>query len=124
MIELIIYAMILLLIQVMVPSLTGVLTGRIKNSYLFSARDEQSDLPIAGQRAKRASINLQESLPVFFVLAILSIIQNVDTSQAATVWLIARVIYLPAYMFNPPYLRTASWFVSIGALISMALDLI
>ena len=123
MIELIIYAMVLLLVQVMLPSLTGVLVGKVNNSYLLSSRDGQPDLPLAGHRAKRASLNLQESLPVFFTLAVLSIMTNTDTSQAAAIWLIARVVYVPCYMFNMFRIRTTIWFVSIGALVSMALSL-
>lgn len=124
MIELIIYAMVLLLVQVMLPSLSGVLVGKVNNSYLLSSRDGQPDLPLAGQRAKRASLNLQESLPVFFTLAVLSIITNSDTSQAAAIWLIARIIYVPFYMFDMFRMRTTIWFVSIGALVAMALPIL
>ncbi len=124
MIELIIYAMVLLLVQVMLPSLSGVLVGKVNNSYLLSSRDGQPDLPLAGQRAKRASLNLQESLPVFFTLAVLSIITNSDTSQAAAIWLIARIIYVPFYMFDMFRMRTTIWFVSIGALVAMALSIL
>ena len=65
-----------------------------------------------------------ESLPAFLALALLSLVLGVDTSSAACVWLIARVGHLIFYVAGIGLLRTASWLISLGALVCMACALI
>ena len=75
-------------------------------------------------RARRASTNLQESLPAFLALALLSMIISVDVTSAACWWLIFRVIHGATYIMGITYVRTLAWFGSIGSLIAMACALI
>ena len=75
-------------------------------------------------RANRAGSNLQESLPAFLALALLSMILSVDTTNAACWWLIFRVAHGLLYISGIKYLRTISYFGSIGSLIAMACALI
>jgi len=42
----------------------------------------------------------------------------------ALMWLGARVLYVPCYVFNVKYVRSIVWIVSLGALICMAYRLI
>jgi uncharacterized MAPEG superfamily protein len=93
-------------------------------SYLISSRDNAIEQSVLQGRVARAGVNLQESLVAFLALSILAIIQQVDLTQAATIWLAARVLYIPCYMFNLLYLRTIVWLVSLGSLIYMALNLV
>jgi uncharacterized MAPEG superfamily protein len=71
----------------------------------------------------RAGNNLQESLPAYLALCLLAMIQQVDLSQAAFVWLVLRVIYIPCYMFGILYLRSLVWGASLASLVYMAVQL-
>jgi uncharacterized MAPEG superfamily protein len=124
MLDLIVYAMILTLVQAVLPSMMGALSGKLSLPYLLSARDEQIQPATYGARAKRAFTNLQESLPIFFTLAVLAIILEKDVSQYASLWLISRVVYVPAYIIDIPYARTLVWLVSLVCLILMAVAVV
>ncbi len=124
MLDLIVYAMILTLVQAVLPNMLGALSGKLSLPYLLSARDEQIQPATYGARAKRAFANLQESLTVFFTLAILAIILEKDASQYASLWLISRVVYVPAYIIDIPYTRTLVWVVSLVCLILMAMAVV
>ena len=76
-------------------------------------------------RAKRAMTNLLESLAVFVpvVLVIEVTGQNsATTAIAAAVFFWARVIYLPAYIMNPPFVRSLVWGVGFVALLILFLQ--
>lgn len=90
-----------------------------------SARDtnERTTTLFAG-RAERASANFRETYPAFLALMLLAEFQPVDvmlTVAGGTIWAIARVIYLPLYMFGVPYIRSLVWLVSIAGLAIMLL---
>ena len=95
-------------------------------SWMMSSRDEDLDTSsnLYLQRVNKSTANLYESLPAFLALALLSLVLGVDTSSAACVWLIARVGHLIFYVAGIGLLRTASWLISLGALVCMACALI
>jgi len=97
----------------------------MKNMDWLLSNREESDAPSEMlARARRASTNLQESLPAFLALALLSMIISVDVTSAACWWLIFRVIHGTTYIMGITYVRTLAWFGSIGSLIAMACALI
>lgn len=77
-------------------------------------------------RADRARANLLETFPVF-AAAVLGLAAVGASSQwtaiAAVVWLVARVLYVPAYVFHVPNVRSLIWLVSIGALVVLLIAL-
>ena len=77
-----------------------------------------------GVRAARASTNLQESLPAFLALALLSMHLKVDVTGLACWWLVLRVGHLIAYIAGIALLRTLLWGGSIVSLVMMALELV
>ena len=96
----------------------------LKNSaYLLSNRDEEVATSVTFQRIKRAAANLQDTLPIFLTLALLSMIMDVDNTQAATAWLALRVVHLACYSFGFAKLRSLSWVASLVALGAMAMAL-
>ena len=121
----IIYALILALVQIwIVPA-----AFNMKNfPWLGSNRDEPmpNELSIMGGRASRASINLQESLPAFLALALLSMQLGVEAAVTglACWWLAFRVAHLIAYIAGIALVRTLLWVGSIVLLIMMALALV
>ena len=78
-------------------------------------------------RLERAKGNMLEALPMFIALAVLAVAKGRDTSEvrdAALVFLVARVIYVPAYVSGIPMLRSLIWLVGMGSLLVMALLMI
>ena len=97
----------------------------MKNMNWLLSNREESDKPSEMlARARRASTNLQESLPAFLALALLSMIVSVDVTYAACWWLIFRVAHGATYYAGITYVRTLAWFGSIGSLIAMACALV
>ena len=93
--------------------------------YLISNRDDVApgDSVRLG-RVRRAATNLQESLPAFLALAVLSVVLEVDNYNLALYWLGFRVGYLLSYVFGIIYVRTLFWMGSIICLIMMAAALV
>ena len=119
----IIYALALTLLQLWIIPMAL----NFKNlSWMMSSRDKDLDTSsnLYLQRVNKSTANLYESLPAFLALALLSLVLGVDTSSAACVWLIARVGHLIFYVAGIGLLRTASWLISLGALVCMACALI
>ena len=73
-----------------------------------------------------ASDNLRQSLPVFFIFAVLSVIQDVDNLMLAQTWFGLRVVYLlgavlDLYRFK--MVRPVIWLPSIIVLVCMGCNL-
>ena len=94
---------------------------------IVGTRDKLTETSVVAGRLDRAKNNLLESLPIFLALALLAMVKGRDTdavTNAALVFLVARVIYVPAYVSGIPMLRSIVWLVAIASLVSMALPLI
>lgn len=84
-------------------------------------------LPEMGQRAVRAHENLKENYPPFAVAILLLAFSGgytQYTAMAALVFLLARLVHMPAYILGIPWLRTSSWaagFIAMLYLLVMAL---
>jgi len=118
----IVYALLLTIIQIwIVPA-----AFNIKNfSWYTTNRDEpMPETSIMAGRANRAATNLQESLPAFLALALLSMHLSVDLTGLAFWWLILRVAHLITYIAGIALLRTLSWLGSLVTLVMMALALV
>lgn len=90
-------------------------------------RDKVPEMSAVASRLDRAKNNMLEALPMFLGLALLAIAKGRDTSEvthAALVFLVARVIYVPAYVSGIPVLRSLVWLVGVASLAMMALLLI
>ena len=66
MIELILWSLVLLVVQLMTPSVLALMGGQVSVAYLFSARDESPQTSGSVLRAQRAAANLPETLPAFW----------------------------------------------------------
>ena len=118
----IVYALLLTIIQIwIVPA-----AFNMKNfSWYTTNRDEpMPETSLMAGRAIRAATNLQESLPAFLALALLSMHLSVDLTGLAFWWLMLRVAHLITYIAGIALLRTLSWIGSLITLIMMALALV
>ena len=118
----IVCALLLTIIQIwIVPAALN-----MKNfSWYTTNRDEpMPETSVMAGRAIRAATNLQESLPAFLALALLSMHLSIDLTGLAFWWLILRVVHLVTYIACIALLRTLSWLGSLVTLIMMALALV
>jgi uncharacterized MAPEG superfamily protein len=94
--------------------------GAFSTAYLFSSRDAQ-DAPkgVIWGRATRAFANYVENLVAFAALDLGLIVTHHTAGYAPTVWVLARVIYLPLYLFNVIYARTVAAGVAMISLLVM-----
>ena len=82
--------------------------------WLASNRELEKKPPLTGAaaRADRAHANLKENFPAF-VAAILILIysghSSTGTAVASAVFVVARILYIPAYIGGIPPLRTLMW---------------
>ena len=78
------------------------------------------------ERMASAGDNLRQSLPIFMVLAVLSVILEVDNLMLAQTWLGIRVLYLLGAMANLyrfKMVRPIIWLPSIIVLVCMGCNL-
>ena len=91
--------------------LTGMMT-QLDMGYLLSSRDEHRTLEGMLGRTNRALDNSVTALVLFAVPVLVLAVRDAYTGQsllAAQVFLAARVVYIPAYVFGIVGLRTAVW---------------
>lgn len=96
------------------------------SGWLTSNRATENLPPLSelGQRAIRAHENLKENYPAFAVAILLLAFSGGftrDTAIAALVFLVARLIHMPAYIIGVPWLRTLSWAVGFLATVYLLL---
>ena len=124
MIDLILWSLVLLAVQLMTPSVLALMGGQVSVAYLLSARDEAAQTSGSVLRAQRAAANLLETLPALRVRARLSILTGTDVMVLAQAWLVLRVISLGLYLAGTPYVRSLVWVGALACLIGMALPLL
>jgi uncharacterized MAPEG superfamily protein len=106
------------------PARAGDKTGIVED---LGNRDSQRPLTVRGQRAARALANMQEALPVFLALALMNMILGTAGELAitgATVFLIARTLYVAIYIIGIPVVRTLVWVAGWVGLILMLTPLL
>lgn len=121
MVEIILSALLLTLIQSwLIPMLLNL--GNL--SFLLSNRDEDFEFSTITKRAKRASANLYETLPIFITLMLLGVIFDVDLILLGLVWIALRVLFLMCYLGGIKIVRSGIWVASVITLIMMGLNVV
>ena len=96
--------------------------------YLFTSRDKPAAVSgLLFGRATRALANYVENLtPFVAVVLALIVTQRTGGSGAigTTIWILARIVYIPVYLFGIMYARTVVWAISIIGLVMMLSRLI
>ena len=95
-------------------------TWQLPSGYLFTSRDKPAAASgLLYGRATRALANYVENFTPFVAVALALIVtQRTGGSGAlgATIWILARIVYIPLYLFGVVYARTAVWAISIVGL--------
>jgi uncharacterized MAPEG superfamily protein len=96
--------------------------------YLFTSRDKPATVSgLLFGRATRALANYVENFTPFVAAALaLMVTQRTGGAGAigATIWILARIVYLPVYVLGIIYVRTIVWGISIIGLVMMLGQLI
>ncbi len=107
------------LLQMVQMALFSVLAQRqVGPRYAASPRDEGRELTGLAGRAQRAMNNHFEGL-LLFAIAVMVVTYtdkgNSVTAACALLYLLARIVYLPAYLFGWAPWRSLIWFVGFLA---------
>lgn len=129
MVLLILLVLALFVLQTLLPNRFRARPASGGSSVLAEAlgpRDDQPPLTRIGGRAERALANIQEALPVFLTLALLNLILGTGdmATTGATVFLVARVLYVPAYLAGTIGVRTLIWIASVVGLVMMLIPIL
>jgi uncharacterized MAPEG superfamily protein len=89
-------------------------------------RDDPPPLGRIAARAQRTFDNFKETYPIFIALVLALAVTGRSGGAAATgawIWLVARIAYIPLYVFGVPYVRSLAFGVSAVGLVMMAVRL-
>lgn len=117
--------LLLLLVQVSLPG--RLLTEQVGVAMQVGPRDDLPEPSRDLARARRALGNLQETLPVFLSLAILSIVlgeQGWLSLAGAGLYLVARVAHAYCYMKGLSPWRSISFLVALVGMLLMVIPLV
>ena len=114
------WTLVLAIVQVLLPGLLR--TQETGVDYNASARDTPSPVPpgVVTQRLVRAQQNLYETLPLFAAAILIAHVAGRNgelTVWGASLYLAARVIYVPLYAAGIPFVRSLAWMVSMAGLV-------
>jgi uncharacterized MAPEG superfamily protein len=114
-------SVVLWLVHVLVQASLG--NAQTPFGYLFTSRDEPAKARGRSYgRSCRALANYLENFTPFVAVAV-ALIATQRTGGAgaigATIWILARIVYLPIYVFGIIYVRTIVWGISIVGLVMM-----
>ena len=129
MISYILWALLIYFVYVAAHGATRIMASKGDTNllaYALGPRDNAADASVGAARCGRAQKNMEEALFFFLPLALLLLITGKADGLGATgalIFVVARVVYLPAYMLGAPALRTLVWTGGVVGIVMMALRL-
>jgi len=113
------WTLILALVQILLPALLR--TRETGPVYNMSARDTPGPpVGVFTGRLQRAEKNLFETLPLFIGAVLIAHVagrESAHTVWGASLYLGARIVYVPLYAFGVPVARTLAFAVSAAGLV-------
>jgi uncharacterized MAPEG superfamily protein len=119
------WSVVLTLIQVVVTVLLA--TRQVGLPALAGNREGMAELSGMAGRSARAHRNMLENLVLFAALALTVVVtdrSNTLSAAGAQLFFWGRVAYFLVYTAGLPWIRTATWGVSVAGLVVMLLQLI
>ena len=120
MIEIILCALALLIVQVMAHYPMNLQHVQ----FFLSNRHGEIEYSETSLRIQRAAANLKETLPVFLTLMILGVIQGVDLTSLGIYWLVLRIAFFILYSIGIEKVRSVVWILALLVLAVMASTLL
>ena len=102
--------------------------GDFLNNYPEGFPAQEPPPPLWAQRAKRAHLNMVETLPAFVAVVVAAALlpdraDGALVGQCAMVFYYARVAHYIVYSLGIPYLRTPAYLVSWAAILAIGIQL-
>jgi uncharacterized MAPEG superfamily protein len=94
--------------------------------WAFGNRDTQPELPTWVDRSRRAQANMAENLlpfACFVIIVHLSGDANQWSALGAQLFLVARLAYLPLYLFGVKVVRSLAYMVGLVGMLMVAVQL-
>ncbi|MBE65133.1 MAG: hypothetical protein CMQ30_00475 [Gammaproteobacteria bacterium] len=120
MIELILYSLLLLIIQIMAHYPLNLQHVQ----FFLSNRHDEIEYSEVTQRIQRAASNLKETLPVFLTMMLLGILQDIDLTSLGTYWILLRVLFFGLYAAGIEKIRSVVWILALVVLVIMGYTLL
>lgn len=122
---LLLWAVALAFVQMLVAVLGSI--SQVGVPRLAGNREDLPECTGWAGRAQRAHRNMMENLPLFIALVLIAHLAR--RTDAATllgeeIFLAARVVYLAIYVAGIPWLRTATWAVSVVGMVMIFVELL
>lgn len=125
MLTLILLSLLLLFVQVMLPG--SYLARQVGTAVQMGPRDNLPEPTVELARSRRALANLQETLPIFLTLGILSIVlseQGLISIAGGIAFLVGRVAHVICYIGGFSPWRSLAYSVAMLGLLAMAFPLV
>jgi uncharacterized MAPEG superfamily protein len=119
------WAVILTLVQAVVATQGAVMQVGLPK--LAGNRENMPELVGWAGRARRAHRNMLENLVLFATLVLVAVLAdktNGMTLLGAQVFLFARIAYAIVYLAGIPWLRTATWGISVAGMLMVFAQLL
>lgn len=120
---LVVYMSVLTWVAIIISSMLRAKGWTLKGLiYLMGNRDATLEVRPLSMRADRAASNTKENFILFVALALVAHLSGTQSSlveQGASLFFLARVVYLPVYYIGIPYVRTLVWTVGLVGLVMM-----
>jgi uncharacterized MAPEG superfamily protein len=90
---------------------------------------DQPEPPLWAERAKRAHLNMVETMPAFIAVVVAAASLNLaSTGEAVGHWAMiffyARIVYWVVYVVGVPYLRTPTYLISWAAILMIGAQVV
>ena len=116
--ELLVWSAVLAMVQMLIAVLAA--QSQVGLPMLAGNREAMPPLAGWGDRARRAHLNMLESLVIFAVVVLVAeLAGRTDETTALGAWLFfgGRVAYALVYLAGIPWVRTAVWAVSMAGIV-------
>lgn len=110
------------LVLIYVSADSFLLKGSVGNAWTVGSRDTPAEAGLVAGRAHRALWNLLETAPAFLAVALVAALTGrggVWVTWGVSLYLLARVAYLPAYLSGLPWVRTVFWQIATLGIVLM-----
>ncbi len=90
-------------------------------------RDREPQFGLKAQRAGRALRNFFETYPLFVALVVVAELANRHgalTQYGAILYVVARLVYLPLYIFGGGIVRSAVWGLALIGIVAMFIGIL
>ena len=116
--QMLVWSAALALVQMLVAVLGA--TGQVGLPRLAGNREDLPELTGWAGRARRAHLNMLESLAIFAIVVLVAHVTgraNATTALGASLFFWGRLAFALIYVAGVPWLRTAVWLVSIAGIV-------